>query len=84
MALSSELIHAFPNVGQLGRLAGARIGVADLLEPGDELEHMLDPDLGAEGLQVDDAVPFGLVVAAALLRVQFDGDHRHQLGGQVL
>ena len=66
MSLSYQLLQPVLDVSQLAGLAGFRIGVADLLQASDELEHMLHADLGAERLQVDDSVLFGLVVAGAL------------------
>ena len=45
---------------------------ADLLQANDQLEHVQDTNFGAQRLQVDDAVPFGLVIAGSLSGMQVD------------
>ena len=84
VALGDQLIQSIADVGELARLAGPGIGVADLLEARDEFEYMLDAHLGAEGLQVDDSLLLGHLVAPALRGVQFDGNLRHQFRRQIL
>ena len=53
-------------VGEFARLAAGRADVADLAQPGDQLEDVLDLDPLAEGAQLDDPLPLGPVVALAL------------------
>ena len=55
----------------LALCAGARVEVADLLEPHHQLEDVLHRDGVAQGVEVDDALLLGQVVRRALGRRQF-------------
>ena len=61
--LGRELSHPFLDVRQLAGLAGLGIRVANLLEPHNQLQHVLNPHFGSQRLQVHDAFPFRPVIA---------------------
>ena len=68
---------------QLGTVARGRVEVADLLEPHDQLEDMLNRDRLAQGVELDDAVLLGPFVAEALGGGQFEVDVVDHLGRHV-
>ena len=66
VALGRQFDQPTFNVVQLARLARLRIHIANLLKAGDERKDVMDPNLGTQRLQVDDALSLQPVIGSSL------------------